>query len=372
VPASRAFHYHVAVVGGGPAGLAAAMTLVHDGLTAVLIERTDYDSFRVGEHLPPSAQPLLSSLGIADLLSDTVHACCPGIRSVWGAPEPADKDYIFHPCGQGWNLSRPAFDRGMLTHAAGLGAAIFTRTKVFELRRASGRWNIALAQQGKTVAICADVLIDATGRTASIAKRLGAKPIVYDDLVGVVGRARASSPLDHRLFIEALEGGWWYSAGLSDGSIVATFLTDSDLVNTSRAGPDSAWRAQLAASVLTAGRMAAVDPDNEVQIRTARSQRLDAVDGEGWLAVGDAAMSFDPLSSEGISKGVEWGRKAARAATALCRGDRSGALDYREELERAFSAYLRMRERYYGMERRWPHAPFWRRRHVSWSKSRSV
>jgi flavin-dependent dehydrogenase len=362
--------YHVAVVGGGPAGLASAIALVREGLTVVLIERTDYDTFRVGEHLPPSAKPLMSSLGIAELLEDRSHASCPGIRSIWGAAEPADKDYIFNPFGQGWNLNRPAFDRSMSLHAAGLGAEILTRTRLIELQRISGRWTLALARDREPLQISTDVVIDATGRSAAVAKRLGAKPIVHDDLIGLVQRARGASPSDHRLFIEALESGWWYSAGLSDGGIVATFLTDGDLVETSTSGRRSAWRTRLAASSLTASRMAALDAADDVQVRTARTQRLDVVDGEAWLAVGDAAMSFDPLSSEGMSKGLEWGRKAARTAAALCRGDRSAQRGYRDELEQTFSAYLRTRERYYGMERRWPQAPFWQRRQAAGVRAR--
>ena len=83
------------------------------------------------------------------------------------------------------------------------------------------------------------------------------------------------------------------------------------------------------------------------------------------LAVGDAAMSFDPLSSDGISKGLEWGRKAAALAAAFCRGDRLAAPAYRQALNEVFSDYLATRHRYYTAERRWPQAPFWRRRQVA-------
>ena len=65
-------------------------------------------------------------------------------------------------------------------------------------------------------------------------------------------------------------------------------------------------------------------------------------------------MSFDPLSSDGISKGLEWGRKAAVLAAAFCRGDRLAAPAYRQALNEAFSDYLVTRHRYYAAERRWP------------------
>jgi flavin-dependent dehydrogenase len=358
--------YQVAVVGGGPAGLATAVALLRDGLSVIVIERTDYHSLRVGEHLTPGAKPLLASLGLSSALESVRHASCPGIRSVWGNREPADRDYLFHPHGEGINLSRPDFDLSLAALVVSLGADLVTRARVFGISRSNGSWDISFEQHGTPSEIEAAVVIDATGRAASIAKRLGTKPTVYDDLIGIVGRTTASpSSRNSFLFIEALESGWWYSAGLADGSIVATFLTDSDLVDTSKAGRVSTWRRHLQASDITAARIVGAEVTSDLHIRTARTQRLDVTEGEGWLAVGDAAMSFDPLSSEGISKGLEWGGKAAGLAAEFCRGDRLAAPEYGHELDKAFSEYLVTRYRYYAAEKRWPDAPFWRRRQVA-------
>jgi flavin-dependent dehydrogenase len=362
---SSTSRYHVAVVGGGPAGLASAIALSHQGFTAIVIERTDYRSLRVGEHIAPGTKPLLASLGLSSALERGRHAACPGIRSVWGRNEPDDKDYLFHPQGEGLNLSRPDFDLSLAALAGSLGVEVVTAARMLGISRSSGSWHMSFEREGTAFEIQADVVIDATGRAASIAKRLGAKPVVYDDLIGIVGRTTAAAPRTSLLFIEAIELGWWYSAGLADGSIVATFMTDPDLVDTSQAGRFWAWRGQLQSSSLTSGRMVDLDEALDLDIRTARTQRLDVIEGDGWLAVGDAAMSFDPLSSEGISKGLEWGKKAAGVAAAFCRGDRSAAKEYRESLESAFSEYLVTRYRYYTAEKRWPDAPFWRRRQVA-------
>jgi flavin-dependent dehydrogenase len=45
--------------------------------------------------------------------------------------------------------------------------------------------------------------------------------------------------------------------------------------------------------------------------------------GADWMAVGDAAASFDPLSSQGIATAVMMG---ARAGAALARRDRAEAI----------------------------------------------
>jgi flavin-dependent dehydrogenase len=139
-------------------------------------------------------------------------------------------------------------------------------------------------------------------------------------------------------------------------------MTDADLADLSLAGRMDVWRAQLAKSTLTRSRIGTGGEPRSLHVRSARTQRLDAVAGEGWLAVGDAAMSFDPLSSEGISKGLQMGLAAAAAAAALCRGRADAAADYARDTEAAFAEYLSARRDFYAAERRWPDAPFWQRR----------
>ena len=63
--------YDVAIVGGGPAGTAAALTLLrYSKLRPIVIERSSYDTWRVGETLSPGVFPLLQYLGAESLLGD--------------------------------------------------------------------------------------------------------------------------------------------------------------------------------------------------------------------------------------------------------------------------------------------------------------
>jgi flavin-dependent dehydrogenase len=221
--------FDAAIVGGGPAGLATAIGLAQAGLGAILIEVSDYTGVRVGEHLAPSGKAMLAALGAGDLAADPAHAASPGVRSAWGSATPADKDYVFDPHGEGLNLARPHFDRTLAAHAADCGADVRTQTKLANLSYAAGLWRLSLATAaGGTAEVSARLVVDATGRAASVAKRLGAQPVVYDDLIGVFGQGHDTSAISKWVFIEAQADGWWYSAGLADGGSVATFLTDPD------------------------------------------------------------------------------------------------------------------------------------------------
>jgi flavin-dependent dehydrogenase len=80
------------------------------------------------------------------------------------------------------------------------------------------------------------------------------------------------------------------------------------------------------------------------------------------VAAGDAAVSFDPLSSQGIMTAMYTGMRAGQALAAHLDGD-AGALDaYAARVDEVYAAYLRGRLEVYAYETRWPDRPFWVRR----------
>ena len=85
--------------------------------------------------------------------------------------------------------------------------------------------------------------------------------------------------------------------------------------------------------------------------------------GEAWLAVGDAATTFDPLSSLGILKGLRSGILASYAIGDYFNGSPSSLEKYEAILAREFEEYLTTRSDYYRREQRWENLPFWRRRY---------
>ena len=99
--------------------------------------------------------------------------------------------------------------------------------------------------------------------------------------------------------------------------------------------------------------------------RSAASRRLDPVATETWLAVGDAASRFDPLSSQGIFKALRSGIFASYAiGDWLTRSDNTGLRRYHRYITKEFESYRFTRTQYYSHEQRWPTSPFWLRRHV--------
>jgi flavin-dependent dehydrogenase len=343
---------HCVVLGGGPAGSATALALLRTGRTVAILERTRYEGARIGETLPPESRRLFAALGILPLFEREGHLPSPGIISAWGSAEPEAKDFIFNPYGHGWHIDRARFDEMLVRSAEERGAHVHLGVSTSAARDESGRRFRVLARaSGEAWAYECDHVVDATGRSP-LSFGPTRRREVRDRLVALVGLGAASRAPDGRTILEAAELGWWYCANLPDKKVIATFMTDPGLV-----GRDyrSLWREELAKTRLVGSYLEGVD-EAVVSVVKCLTYLRSPVVKDGWIAVGDAASAYDPLSSLGICKALESGMRAAAAIEA----DRLD--DYEAWVRASFDDYLRTRDFYYASERRWPESPFWRAR----------
>lgn len=131
------------------------------------------------------------------------------------------------------------------------------------------------------------------------------------------------------------------------------YVTDSDL----RPGPERnagrIWTAALGAKLAA-----------PISVHGAQSAFLAPARGSGWIAIGDAAWSSDPLAGIGVSEALQSARSAARAVDAACSGDDVVLSAYVEALNHRVNAVLAQLLQAYRQEVRWADRRFWRRRHA--------
>jgi flavin-dependent dehydrogenase len=367
----------VVVVGGGPAGAAAAITLARFRRPVVVIEKSHYEQPRVGETLPPTARPLLAGLAVWEPFLAAGHLSSPGVLSAWGEAELYQTHFIFNPYGQGWHLDRQRFD-AMLAHAVRQsGADLQCGAQVTAcLPLAGGGWQLEFtsnaAADGRAHRIRTRFLVDATGRAAAVARRQGAKRLNSDRLIGLAavltarsqGSDRAANSCDSCTLVEACTDGWWYSALLPGRRLMAVYMTDADLLR-DRGPRHALWQMRARQAKHTRRRLRAFDRQAAPRVVAAMSSRLDRPSGRGWLAVGDAAMAFDPLSSQGLREALASGIRAGEALDYHLAGDVTALDEYDRKANDVFREYSRLRAVYYGREQRWPESIFWLRRHAA-------
>jgi len=328
-----------------------------------LVEASAYDAPRLGETLPSLAQRLLEHLGVWDAFRRQGHREVYGTAAVWGDARLQENDFIYTPHDTGWHLDRAAFDAMLAREAASQGACVRTCTRVCGTTRDGSGWRLGLSDGSELVT---HFVVDATGSTAVIARRNLTRFIVSDRLVGFARFFEEDRNTDPRTLVEAFADGWWYTAGLPSGQRIAACMTDADLARRLRLADLTQWSQLLERTICIRHALCGARPRGPLIIRATGSRRLEPVAGDGWLAVGDAASTFDPLSSQGIVKALRSGVFASYAiADLLTRVSDSGLGRYRRYVCAEFESYTRVRGEYYGKERRWRHCEFWRRRQAS-------
>ncbi len=353
------------VVGAGPAGSAAAVHLATCCERVTVAEAGPRErSRRTGEHLPPAGLAELAARGLGDVLADDRHESSPGVLSAWGAGEPVDKEYFGAAAGRGLNLRREAFDAALVRRAERRGVTVLFGTRLRALVPTRDGYTATLSGTGGLRELHADLVVDATGRGAVAARRLGAKRLRCDELVGLVGRVAGCRPVDEpgRVRVESVEDGWWYGVPFSDGTLLATFMTDASCVRNHPGRARGLWRERLRSSRLLGPLAGTGRWAGRLQVVDAATQVLECDARDGFLAVGDAAAAYDPLSSWGITKGVCDGLAGAEALVRARHGDGTAAAAHRSRQRHDFETHRAVQREFYRAETRWPASPFWRSR----------
>lgn len=358
--------FDVVIVGGGPAGIASALALQERGASALVVERSRYQEARVGETFPPAIKSVLIRLGLWEDFTRAGHVPSVGIRSFWGSSEPYEQSFIFNPYGMGWHVDRRAFDASLAQAACERGVQFAFGSRVLDLEpdRSTG-WRLHITSRESEFDVSASYVMDATGRAATAAQRIGATKIAYDKLVGILGFFRKTMMFrqpEPFTLIEATESGWWYSVPLPGDNLVVAYMTDADLHPHGSTRDASYWTAQLERAPHTLERTVAFILDGKLRVAPAYSSRLVPLSGKGWVAVGDAATAYDPLSGDGVCRALQAGIDAAGAVLAEQSGDESALRRHSEIVAEEFESYLILQETYYSREERWPKSSFWERR----------
>jgi flavin-dependent dehydrogenase len=327
--------YDVCVFGAGPAGIAAAMRLAAKGLSAVLLERPMQRKPWGGESFTGAIRTPLQALGCWEQFERAGHRCVYERQSAWGS-EPHVESSMFRMDGPTWHVDRERFDEDLRSAALARDIPLISCRGLNGITRESDSWHLALDEE---IRIRAAYLVDATGRSRALARRLRAKIEFHDQLIGLCSAVprRENGVELQSMMLEATSFGWWYAAPTQNGHVVA-ILTDADLAP---AELRQRLRPVAANSAFT---------------------YMDGLDG--WLPVGDACASHDPLCGWGVYRALTNGIRAADAIFAfLASGETTQLEDYRDHCYRQFARYLKGLTERYSIERRWPTAPFWHRRH---------
>ena len=366
----------VLILGGGPAGSAAAGLLARWGLKVVVVERVlggglaGPEGESLAESLPPSTRKVLAATGLLGVVEVGGFQPNGGNTALWGGEGRRDD---FAGDATGFHVLRSRFD-GLLREAVvGAGAEVVGGVARLPERVGEGEgWGVEVVlEDGDCVEFRPGWLLDCTGRAGVLARRHRVLETAAPTLAVIRRYENAAGwpnvDSTHAL-VESFERGWAWSVPTSERERHVAVMLDPELHAVMEGADDltAAFEAEIAHTSLMRSITTAARPVGHAWAVTASMYTSSTFADGRALLVGDAASFVDPMSSYGVKKALASGWLAAVAVNTAIRTAEMAAtaVDFFGRRERAMYESLRggLAPHVAGVGGGQRNDPFWERR----------
>lgn len=347
--------YDVLVVGGGPAGAAAAYALAMHGHDVLVVERKRFPRDKTcGDALTPRAVHTLHEMGLGPQLAP-FHRFT-GLRTLAHGRQvaltwPDHQTFQDH----GYVIKRHTLDKLVLDHAVSVGATIQDGTEAVSPIIERGFVRGAMLREAAadaTSSVRARYVVVADGANSRFGRSLGTTRAKGWPFATAI-RGYWESPLHTEPWIEStlavtdrdgrpLPGyGWVFPLG--DGTVnvgvgLLSTYRDFKSVNTTQ------LLDAFVASASLRWELTSESPTDEPRAaRLPMGGSVGPKSGPTYLVVGDAAGTVNPFNGEGIAYAYETGRMAADVLNeALSTNDPRALTQYARQLDDTYGLYFKV------------------------------
>lgn len=332
------FCYDVLVIGAGPAGSSAAIRARAAGLSVLVVEKSTFPRFRIGESLLPRGNELLRELGVWGKIEDAGFIKKFGARFLTASGD-AEKSVVFsngliEGLDKTYQVERSRFDALLLDHARETGATVHTNTAVRTVTGTPESYRVEIASDGAVSSVNSRWIVDASGRDRFFPSEIKAvldpatsprRVAIYNHFTGV---ERASGPAGGDTVVVRLTDGWFWIIPIDATRTSVGLVTTVADLKAGGLSPADHFNQVVANTPRLRALMAGSSPLMDFHVTADYSYYRRQLASDRMVLVGDAGGFIDPIFSSGVylalysaKLAVEMIVKAERAKRALLRDE---------------------------------------------------
>ncbi|MEW5988108.1 MAG: NAD(P)/FAD-dependent oxidoreductase, partial [Chloroflexota bacterium] len=316
----------VAIIGGGPAGSAAATLLAREGFDVVVFEKEKFPRPQVGESILPQIWKFFDLLGVSEKMMRERFLAKSGGIIVWDGKINQIRFTSFgynDPDRLGLHVERDVFDDILLKHSAESGAQVFEEVMVSRVDFSDSEWPVVYYndRRGGTFrqgGIACRYVIDASGHASVLARQFGTRKLVSEEVnylglwgyyrgVWYLGVDRQAHPPEDCYkvkpvtFINSFEDGWIWHIILRETTSVGLVVNRGQLKGMGKQAQERYLR-ETCGNLPYLGELLAPGEfiEGSMFFRPDYSFYSEKVTGENFYCIGDAGAFVDPVFSQGV------------------------------------------------------------------------
>ena len=316
----------VTVIGAGPAGCVAALTLDRLGHTVEVYERDRFPRYRIGESFLPGTLSILTRLGLKERIDAAGFVEKPSATFLWGQDQapwtfsfntPRTAPWVFDHAIQ---VKREVFDQLLVDEVRARGIAVHEGTAVTGVDICTpDRVTLSVRENAEERTVEADFVIDAAGVSSPLARQLKVRR--YDEFYknfAVWSYFKRADPFKNGLkgttYSITFEDGWvWMIPLKGDLYSVGLVVDRSKAAEVKELGPERFYVETLAKATRATAILADAERVDEVRIVHDWSYDSDLFSAGRFFLCGDSACFTDPLFSQGVHLATQSAVSAAAA-----------------------------------------------------------